>query len=55
MFFGCIINICCSYLLYEDFELVEYDNFGVKLVVKRRFFYEFGILGMLVSIEFFYF
>lgn len=51
---GCITNTCCSHPLYEDSELVEHDNFGVKLAAKRRLSYELGIPGMLASTEFFY-
>lgn len=56
IFLGYIINICCSYLLYNDEELEEYQNIGVKKVVKRRFFYELGILGMKIifNLDFYY-
>lgn len=48
---GCITNTCCSHPLYEDSELVEHDNFGVKLAAKRRLSYELGIPDNQISLE----
>ena len=51
---GCITNTCCSHPLYEDSELVEHGNVGVKVAAKRRLSYELGIPGMLDGTGFFF-
>ena len=42
---GFITNTCCSHPLYDDSELVEHDNVGIKRAAKRRLSYELGIPG----------
>lgn len=48
---GCITNTCCSHPLYEDSELVEHGNVGVKVAAKRRLSYELGIPDNQISLD----
>lgn len=43
---GYITNSCCSHPLYDEAELDEYKNIGIRRAAKRRLSYELGIPGI---------